>query len=116
MKPEIKAQWIAAMESGDYAHGKEFLRREGPGGDRYCCLGVLCDLHAKKTKRKWVRYGTDAFSYVDSSTGTLPLLVMRWAGLRTRDFGKLEEILMEINDAADTVDYSKQIAIIKENL
>ena len=39
MTPELKAQWIAALRSGEYTQGRYNLRtREG----HYCCLGVLC--------------------------------------------------------------------------
>lgn len=43
MNPEIKAAWVAALRSGDYKQGGTVLRRR----DRYCCLGVLCDLAVK---------------------------------------------------------------------
>lgn len=40
MDAEIKAKWIAALRSGEYRQGRETMRQ----GDRYCCLGVLCDV------------------------------------------------------------------------
>lgn len=40
MNPHIKAKWLAALRSGDYAQTRNALRdRSG-----YCCLGVLCDV------------------------------------------------------------------------
>lgn len=33
--------WVAALRSGNYEQGKEKLCRNG----KYCCLGVLCELH-----------------------------------------------------------------------
>ena len=39
MTPELKAQWIAALRSGEYTQGRGALKT-GDGG--YCCLGVLC--------------------------------------------------------------------------
>lgn len=45
MDPQAKAEWIAALRSGDYAQGEGSLRY---GGD-YCCLGVLCDLKKSDT-------------------------------------------------------------------
>lgn len=48
MNPEIKTKWVEALRSGKYKQGKKSLRsREG---DKYCCLGVLCDLYAAN---KW---------------------------------------------------------------
>ena len=40
MKPEIKERWLIALRSGNYQQGKGQLK----DGDRYCCLGVLCDI------------------------------------------------------------------------
>ena len=39
MTPELKAQWIAALRSGEYTQGYNHLRTEN---GYYCCLGVLC--------------------------------------------------------------------------
>jgi hypothetical protein len=40
MKPEIKAQWIAALRSGKYPQTTHNLKTE----QGFCCLGVLCDI------------------------------------------------------------------------
>jgi hypothetical protein len=40
MKPEIKKLWVEALRSGKYKQGKYHLHT----GDKYCCLGVLCDI------------------------------------------------------------------------
>lgn len=40
MDAELKAKWIAALRSGEYKQGNGRLR----DGDKYCCLGVLCDV------------------------------------------------------------------------
>lgn len=37
MNKEIKDKWIAALESGAFIQGKEYLENNGA----YCCLGVL---------------------------------------------------------------------------
>lgn len=44
MKPELKKRWVKALRSGKYKQGKNYLRRQTPEGDRYCCLGVLCEI------------------------------------------------------------------------
>ena len=36
----LARRWVAALRSGKYRQGQGGLRT----GDRYCCLGVLCDL------------------------------------------------------------------------
>jgi len=54
MTAEMKAKWLEALRSGKYQQGKNFLRE----GDRYCCLGVLCELDgAKWTKPDSYRNG-----------------------------------------------------------
>lgn len=43
--PEVKAQWVAALRSGDYKQGDGYLCMvDDRGRERYCCLGVLSDL------------------------------------------------------------------------
>ena len=44
MDSELRDNWIAALESGEYAQGLSFLRRRRGSADTYCCLGVLCEL------------------------------------------------------------------------
>lgn len=44
MNREIKAKWVAALRSGEYKQGTNALR---DSADRFCCLGVLCNLHAQ---------------------------------------------------------------------
>lgn len=88
MNPEIKAQWVAALRSGDYLQGVGSLRYEGgfDGSMRYCCLGVLCDLAVKAGVGAWiggydewvgggVEYGHDGYVSLPGSR------VTDWAGL-----------------------------------
>lgn len=72
MNPEIKARWIAALRSGEYKQTKSELRS---AVDKFCCLGVLCDLHAQAGLGLW-----DGFRYREE--GTIPPTdVAVWAGL-----------------------------------
>lgn len=48
-------QWTAALRSGKYKQGKNFLRQ----GDYFCCLGVLCDLIDSK---EWRVLGADEYA------------------------------------------------------
>ena len=41
MNQDIKKKWIAALRSGKYKQAQKVLRA---GEDRFCCLGVLCDV------------------------------------------------------------------------
>ena len=49
MNQEIKQKWVDALRSGKYEQGRGFLRV----GDKFCCLGVLCDLYMVENGGKW---------------------------------------------------------------
>jgi len=49
MDPEIKANWLAALRSGEYTQAEGQLH---DGGNKYCCLGVLCVVG----ELEWQRY------------------------------------------------------------
>ena len=79
MNPGIRAQWTAALRSGEYEQGASYLRYK----NAFCCLGVLCDLAVKDgvlaapdedpdEEDVWV-YG--------EANAMLPEAVQDWAGL-----------------------------------
>jgi len=86
MNPEIKEQWIAALESGDYPQGR--LELENKRG-QFCCLGVLCDLAVKAgVIERFLKFtGTEervAYGLGDEVSYTsLPPAVRNWAGIET---------------------------------
>lgn len=47
MDPEIKAEWVAALRSGDFIQVRGTLRSKSVPNGR-CCLGVLCDVLDKR--------------------------------------------------------------------
>ena len=55
LKPEVKKKWLKALRSGDYRQGR--LGLKNTTGKRnysyHCCLGVLCEIHAEETGRRW---------------------------------------------------------------
>ena len=79
MKPEIKAQWLTALRSGDYQQGQNYLRQ----GDQYCCLGVLCDLYGKAVGSEWEECG-EGYYMLHRDTAALPPKVQEWAGIPGR--------------------------------
>ena len=83
MNPEIKAQWVAALRSGEYEQGAGYLHR----GDTFCCLGVLCDLAIKAgaPKVKEYRHPAGSMSAYNGSELNLPPSVIEWAGLSCSD-------------------------------
>ncbi len=44
LSPELKAEWLKALRSGQYEQGRERLHHDG----QYCCLGVLAILSGAK--------------------------------------------------------------------
>lgn len=76
MEPEIKKKWIEALLSGEYEQGQNILRTSN---DKFCCLGVLCDLYVKEGKGAWERYSEDWM--MGGEWSVLPSKVMDWAGL-----------------------------------
>jgi hypothetical protein len=75
---KIIKEWVAALRSGKYKQGKNYLRR----GNKFCCLGVLCELavKAKVTEATESGMGSSIIMYGQSSS-VLPAKVKKWAGL-----------------------------------
>lgn len=118
MKAEIKEKWIAALESGEYEQGREYLHK----GNKFCCLGVLCDLAVKDgVEVKITEEPGDAalhFAY-DEMSGILPIKVMRWSGLLCSTGGYeaedgSTETLTRQNDLGKT--FKELAEIIREKL
>ena len=79
MNPEIKSKWIEALRSGNYKQGVNALRSKD---DRYCCLGVLCDLYLKQKGGWW---SPDSVYTIHGEGGALPSAVITWAGLTNKN-------------------------------
>ena len=76
MNADIKAKWVAALRSGQYEQTDAVLR----DADRFCCLGVLCDLYSKESGTEWEPDFASQFT-MHGNGGTLPVEVRRWADL-----------------------------------
>jgi hypothetical protein len=78
MKPHIKKKWVSALRSGDFTQTTGTLRDvDAEGNKSYCCLGVLCEIHRKSTKKSGWNENDEYCRQVD----LLPIEVMSWAGL-----------------------------------
>lgn len=78
MNEEVKPLWLNALRNGEFTQGKGVLRDTN---DRYCCLGVLCELYARHSGED-VSWDSDPAPY--SFLGEVQLLpeeVMDWAGI-----------------------------------
>lgn len=110
MNKKIKARWLKALRSGDYEQTRKVLHRYGDG---FCCLGVLCDLHRKSTKRSGWKQGIgEVVSYLGDRVA-LPANVSKWAGLTQCDpiINNKETTLSDLNDSGKSF---RQIAKVIE--
>jgi len=82
MNEEVKKKWVEALRSGEYEQGRCALNREG----KFCCLGVLCDVHRleqlelKGSAPAWVKEVCEESLSYDGASTLLPVEVSRWAG------------------------------------
>ena len=65
--------WVKALRSGKYKKGTKALHYPE---DKYCCLGVACDVYLKRGHRLRADWG---------GHGHLPLEVKYWYGLEDYD-------------------------------
>lgn len=105
MKPSVKQKWVKALRSGEYVQGKVFLVSTSKRGDRFCCLGVLCELHAKETGNAWEEEEDERELWYLGREKLLPPAVVTWARLESEDpcindsDNDLCQLLSELNDA-----------------
>lgn len=106
MPPEVKAQWLAALRSGEFKQGQRALRAERDGETRYCCLGVLCDLAVKNgvipEPVQVDQFGYRRYSYgvhlAEAATTVLPSSVQKWAGVSSHGHRDGALTLASVND------------------
>lgn len=95
---ERVTRWIHALRSGEYKQAREYLR----SGDRFCCLGVACDIYAKDTgDGKWSDGGLfKAHNGEQRSFQLIPPSVKDYFGLNYHpgDDTDLAPTLMLMND------------------
>ena len=102
MNAEIKDNWVAALESGEYEQGKNYLH----SGTRFCCLGVLTDLYIKAHPEQggWTPRdsGTEVTTFFfgpdREDYSVLPIVVRDWAGLDAASPLIEDEHLTDTND------------------
>lgn len=76
LKPSVKTMWVNALRSGEYKQGRGRLRTEN---NEFCCLGVLCNLHAQ-AHPKFARTQLKPSQY-DRAEGLPTNTVLDWAGI-----------------------------------
>jgi hypothetical protein len=133
VNPEVKAEWVKRLRSGDYAQGEGYLHQIFESGEQerheFCCLGVLCEIAVEVgVTTVSPSTGTEKqFSYGGGDTHP-PSEVVRWAGLRdsSGDLGRRvkttakdgevveEDLLVNLNDGG--VPFDRIADIIEEHL
>ena len=91
--------WVQALRSGEYKKGRWALRRQDKGRDKFCCLGVACDLYQQQVGGLFVET-KGGLSYYDSRASDLPDRVKDWLGLADSmgSFQSGKNSLMMLND------------------
>ena len=127
MKQKIAMMWIEALESGAYEQTTGALREtNSDGGTGFCCLGVLCNLHAQ-THPKIAAMQDHPAEYLGSDDFA-PKEVMKWSGLKTNNAKFMEfnpskeydaddncvKSLVDLNDE-DNYDFKQIAAVIRKN-
>ena len=113
MNKIVKTALLEALRSGKYEQGRYRLKSSS---ERFCCLGVLCELAVEAGVIPPVRITTGGQYEYDSEVNELPWKVQKWSGIQTPDAKLLQEegsdSLIGFNDAGYTFE---QIADIIES-
>lgn len=115
MNQTVKKSWLEALRSGDFEQGTRALRTED---NRFCCLGVLCEIAAKEGVIPPAEFSSvyGKYSYGDDqgnvprSQTYLPYSVQKWADLAYNPQAE-DGYLAKLNDKGFTF---KSIADIIE--
>lgn len=96
MLNENAKKWVAALRSGDYKQGQNYLCRD----DCYCCFGVACELFLE-SGGDLEKDSTKRVKSYKNLTGTLPRDVQNWLGLQTQRgiYSSLGNSLEALNDS-----------------
>ena len=102
----IKAQWLAALRSGQYKQTTGVLRaKEDDHNPRYCCLGVLCDVLSSDAWASDERYGGDSelfgWRQLRSNQISVP-------GLTIQEANRLVKLNDEGKSFAEIADYIEE--------
>lgn len=119
MNPKVKEKWIAALRSGKYKKGVGVLHID----NKFCCLGVLCDLYIQENNShlKWEEKDTSSYGvYFLNENSILPWEVKEWAGLDHRNPVLYENsyrmiTLADLNDTTGS-SFTSIADVIEENL
>ena len=75
---ELIKEWVKALRSGKYTQGQDCLRGKD---DKFCCLGVLCDLTSRK---KWDEENDEYYCTILGEEEVLPESILNLLHLEER--------------------------------
>ena len=111
MNPQIKQKWVSALRSGDYQQGQYCLRKE----DKFCCLGVLCDLYIKENHLEWELVNNRNYYGFQYKVADLPPSVVEWSGIPSHNLMDISErTFANLNDTGST--FNEIADVIEEQL
>ena len=106
---QARARLVEALRSGKYVQARFSLRN----GDRYCCLGVACDIYREHGLDDWALNSASWWCFLGEKY-VLPERVKSWFGFKHQGVllkNRIEErgaatltSLMDMNDAGETFD------------
>jgi len=125
MRKDVAKKWIKALRSGKYKQGEGFLKQYNKKNqERYCCLGVLCELYNdimkknhKKTLKSYTKehsdYGVEGNGYVvfNNKGQSLPSVVKRWAGIKD----ETGEFVCQRKDRHGTFEEYQNLSILNDS-
>ena len=97
MNAEMANRWCKALRSGEFVQGEGQLRTLD---NKYCCLGVLCELDSRDTDTAWELYTgpnpfkpttTEGHQYLGAAY-ILPSSIAAKYGLNLDDLGNLSSM------------------------
>lgn len=108
MDKALKTKWLEALRSGKYKQGRYGLRSED---DRFCCLGVLCDISGLGEWEDLPRGGYIYKRREEGDDGGLPQFLHDSANMTYQQ----EDRLMGMNDI-DGLNFPEIADWIEENI
>ena len=110
MNKQIADRWISALRSGEYTQGAFVLLSK----QRFCCLAVLCDLHAKETGNRWQEVEDSQEQTYLGESNFLPHEVMSWAGMNSQT-GRINGTTLAYLNDEKNLSFNLISDLIKEN-
>lgn len=110
MKAELKQKWIEALTGGKYLQGrgrlkKSFGKSDDSGKERYCCLGVLCEVGGKTFEKDDFYFNCEGKSFELSNS------LLKEFGLSPYH----QNLLIDLNDI-QVKDFKRIADWIEENI